>query len=185
MILSALSFLTTELNDYFNSVLQLLEPKAIMSAHVNPDGSPVTDILNKVSVTLINLEPEMTVRNLTPDRVGAGELRLNPAVKLNLRVLFAANFSEYSESLKFLGLILAFFQGHNLFTPHSSPRFAKGIDRLVVELESTTYQEWSFLWGMLGTKAMPGVVYKVRMITIQDNVVQGSAPLVTGLGVNS
>ena len=184
MVLSALSFLTTELNEYLTTALQLLEPKALLLAPVNLDGSPATDLLDKVIVTLLNLEPEVTVRNLTPGQAHMGELRPNSALKLNLRVLFAAHFSDYAESLKFLELILAFFQEHNLFTSHSAPQLAKGID-LVVELESTTYQEWGFLWGMMGTKAMPGAIYKVRMMTTQNNVVPGTARIVTELGVTS
>jgi len=186
MIASALSFITDELNAYFNATFQPLEPKAILSAHVNSDGTPATDITNKVSVTLINLEPESTVRNMTPTRGGGvGDFVLNPALKLNLRVLFAANFSEYTESLKFLGSTLAFFQGHSVFTAQNSPLLDKNFDRLVVELETTSYQEWSFLWGMLGTKYMPGVVYKIKMVTIQSAVVQGAASTLGGIAINS
>lgn len=185
MIYSALSFLTAELNDYFNRCFQLTEEKAILSAHVSSDGSPMTDILNKVSVTLVNLEQETTVRNLPPDRSGSGEQsRINPAIKLNLRVLFAANFSDYAESLKFLDSTLSFFQGHGVFTPQNSPRLDTSIDRLTVDLESTSYNEWSYLWGMLGLKYLPGVVYRVRMVTIQDQIIQTITPTVKGLGIN-
>lgn len=185
MLASALSFLTTELNDYFHQCFQLVEDKAVLSARVSLSGDSVTDILNKVSVTLVNLTPESTVRNLAPERPGNGELRLNPAVRLNLQVLFAANFNEYSESLKFLDSTLAFFQSHPFFTPQNAPRLDRSIDRLVLELETLTYHEWSNLWGMLGSKCMPGVVYKVRLVTIQGGAVQDRTPGVSGLGINS
>jgi len=186
MIYEALSFLTTELNDYFNRTSQLTEEKAILSAHVSSDGSPVTEILNKMSVTLVNLEQETTTRNLQPERNSSSDqTRLNPTIKLNLRVLFAANFTDYSEALKFLDKTLSFFQGHTLFTPQSAPRLPAGLDRLTVELEPISYSEWSYLWGMLGLKYMPGAVYRVRMVSVQDNIVQGVIPAVRGVGLGS
>lgn len=172
-----------ELNDYLNTVVPGTEPRAVLSSQANSEGArPDTD---KVSVTLINLEPESTVRNLLPDRQSGGEFaRVNPALKLNLNVLFAANFKEYDEALKFLSSTLAFFQGHSVFTSQTSPRLHRSIDRLVVELQASTYQDWSHLWGMLGSKHMPGVVYKVKMISIQDGISLGNTPAVSGLGVN-
>ena len=155
----------------------------VLSGHVSTSGSPVTGILNKISITLINLEPEATLRNLQPDRAG-GLPRQNPAISLTLSVLVAANFEDYEESLKFVGSTLAFFQGHSVFNPQSSPAMPAGIDRLVVELETTNYQQWGYLWGMLGSKYMPGVVYKLRLVTIQNGAIQGSSPAVGGLGVN-
>jgi hypothetical protein len=178
MIYKALSFITNELNDYFNTVYQPLESKAVLSAHVNADGSAVTDLLNKVSLTLINLEPEATIRNLPSERSSSPELRPNLPLRLSLRVLVAANFSDYKDSLRFLSSTLAFFQGHNAFTPQNAPRLDKDIERLIVELETTSSQEWSYLWGMLGTKYMPGAVYKIRLISIQDGGGQAAAPLV-------
>jgi hypothetical protein len=186
MIFQALSFLTNELNAYLKSEFQTPQSKATLSAHVNSGGSSVADLDNQISVTLINLEPESTVRNLLPDRSGPGPYQYaNPALKLNLRVLFAANFGDYSESLKFLGSTLAFFQGHALFTPQNAPLLDPAFDRLTVELETTSYQDWSYLWGMLGAKHMPGVIYKIKMITIQDGVVLSSTPAVTSVGVTS
>ncbi len=186
MINTALTFLADELNDYLQSLYPTPEPKTILSAHVSLDASPVTDILNKISVTLVNLEPEATMRNISADRLGKeGDfLRINPAVKLNLLVLFAANFTDYSESLKFLTAVLTFFQGRNVFTPQNSPRLAPTLERLVLELVPTTFQEWSFLWGMLGTRYVPGAVYRLRMIVIQDSKVLDSSPAIQTIAVN-
>lgn len=186
MILQALSFLTNELNTYLKSAYQLQQSKATLAAHVNASGAAAEDMQNQMSVTLINLEPESTVRNLLPDRSGSGvHQQLNPALKLNLRVLFAANFSDYTEALKFLGSTLTFFQGHSVFTPLGYPLLDNAFDRLTVELETTSYQDWSYLWGMLGAKHMPGVIYKIKMITIQDGVVLSTSPAITTVDIAS
>ncbi len=184
MLLQALSFLTNELDTYLKSEYQLLQSKVTLAAHVNESGASAEDIQNQVSVTLINLEPESTVRNLLPDRSGSGvHQQFNPALKLNLRVLFAANFNDYPEALKFLGSTLTFFQGHSVFTPNTYPLLDSAFDRLTVELETTSYQDWSYLWGMLGAKHMPGVIYKIKMITIQDGVVLNTSPAITTVDV--
>jgi hypothetical protein len=185
MLTNALSFITQELNDYFNRTFQPLEPKAVLSAHVTADGTPAADIVNKVSVTLINLEPEATVRNVPTAYRGADtRLQINPTINLNLHVLFAANFSEYTEALKFLEGTLAFFQSQTIFTPQNSPRLDKVFDRLAVELEAMSYQEWSHIWGILGTRYMPSVVYKIRMVPIQSGAVQSSIAPLSSVGIN-
>ena len=186
MIDVALTFLVQELNDYLTPIYQPAEPLVVLSAHVGPDGAPAADIVNKISATLVNLEPEPTVRNLSADRVNTnGEYqRINPAIRLNLLVLLAANFNDYTESLKFLAAILTFFQGHGLFTPQTAPRLPPALDRLVVELEPTSYLAWSQLWGMLGTKYAPGAVYRLKMLTIQENRIQETLPPVRSVVVN-
>jgi len=185
MLYKALSFLTSELNDYFSRTYQLTEDRAVLSAHVNADGTSATGIVNKVSVSLVNLAPEATVRNLPPERVGNGELRMSPAIKLNLWVLFAASFGDYDESLKFLSSTLTFFQSRPVFTAQNSPRLDRSFDRLVLELETMNYHELSNLWGIVGSKYMPSAVYKVRLVTIQGGAVLDRSPGVSGLGINS
>ena len=182
MIFQVLSFLTEELNTYLKAEFQTPQAKAILAAHVGVAGANAADFDNQMSLTLINIASEPTVRNLLPSRSGAGpHQQLGPALKLNLRVLLAANFSEYSESLKFLGSTLAFFQGHPAFTIPPASSLAAVVDRLTVEMEDTSYQDWSYLWGMLGAKHMPGVVYRVKMITIQDDVVLGTTPAISSV----
>ena len=181
MIDLALTFLRDELSSYLADLYQIPD-KAILASPTQPGGAMGADHSNTVSLTLVNLEPETTIRNMTADRVQNDEHQhLNPALKLNMKVLFATNFSDYTESLKFLAATLTFFQGRNIFTPQNSPRL-KHFDRLVMELEPTTYQEWSFLSGMLGTKHTPSAVYKVRMISIQNGNVQSRASVILGVG---
>ncbi len=175
MIDFALTFLRDELSSYLTSLYKLPD-KAILASPAAQGGAPQPE--NTISITLVNIEPEATVRNMAADRMQGTEFqKLNPALKLNLKVLFATNFTDYAESLKFLSATLAFFQGRNVFTPQNSPRL-KFLDRLLLELEPTTYQEWSFISGMLGIKHTPSAVYKVRLLTIQEGTVQHRLPVV-------
>ena len=49
------------------------------------------------------------------------------------------------------------------------------IERLVVELYSLNLEQQNHLWGYLGGKYLPSVVYKVRLVRIQEDAVRGEA----------
>ena len=55
-----------------------------------------------------------------------------------------------------------------MLTAQNTPALDARLDRVIIELETVETQEWSYLWGMLGTKCLPAVVYKVRMLTLQE-----------------
>lgn len=142
MILQALAFLTQELNTYLKGAFNTPQTRAVLAAHVGPAGESSAELDNQMSLTLINIGTEPTLRNQQPSRSGSGpHQQQNPALKLKLRVLVAANFGDYSEALKFLGSTLAFFQScPSLATTPGTPLDA-AIDRLTVELEDTSYQD--------------------------------------------
>jgi hypothetical protein len=186
MIDVALTFLVAELNDCLRASYSPTEAKAVWSAHCSPDASPVAEILNKVSVTLVNLEPDSTLRKVLADWMSTGDelLRRNPAIQLNLLVLFAAHFSDYPESLNVLTAVLTFFEDRNVFTPQNSPRLALAFERLTLELVPTSQQDVRFLWGTLGPRYAPGAVYRLRMSTLQKSKVQESTPAIQAMAVN-
>ena len=175
MIHLALQALVAELNAYLKRVFSLpdSQPLVLLTALTAPDGSANADTLNKLCLTLVGLEQETTMRNGAAVRMQAGSNGLeytpgNPAVRLNVRVVLAANFSDYPEALKFLSAAIAFFQRKNVLTAQNTPALDARLDKVIIELETVETQEWSYLWGMLGTKCLPAVVYKVRMLTLQE-----------------
>lgn len=189
MIHFALQVLVAELNAYLKRVFSLADSQSIvlLTALTAPDGSAIADTLNKLCLTLVGLEQETALRNSVAGRLQRGSqgleyLRANPAVRLNLRVVLAANFSDYAEALKFLSASIAFFQRKNVLNPLNAPAMDAQLDKIIIELESVETQEWSYLWGMLGTKCLPAVVYKVRMLTLQE-VPDGQAlPAISAIG---
>ncbi|MCA8829724.1 DUF4255 domain-containing protein [Hymenobacter pini] len=183
MIQQALQALTDELNSYLNQVFHLTDnqDRALLTPYTGPDGNSLPTTLNRLCITLVNLEQETTLRNgpagrATPGTNGPEYARSNPAIRLNLRVLLAANFSDYSEALKFLGAGLTFFQRKNVLTAQNTPTLDRRLEKVLVELETATTHEWSQLWGMLGSKYLPGVLYKVRMLTLQDDADGATLP---------
>lgn len=187
MIHLALKALVVELNAYLKRVFSLTDSQSIvlLSALASPDGTANADTLNKLCITLVGLEQESTMRNGAAGRMQEGgqgleHTRTNPAVRLNLRVVLAANFSDYAEALKFLSAAIAFFQRKNVLTAQNTPALDAQLDRVIIELATVETQEWSYLWGMLGTKCLPAVMYKVRMLTLQEMPDGQARPAIRG-----
>lgn len=108
----------------------------------------------------------------------------NPKIFLNLYLLFGVNLSDYTESLKRLSYIIQFFQYRNVFTPLTSPTLPTGIEELIFDLETLTFQDLNNLWGIMGSKYLPSVIYKMRLITISEDFAQGQAGLIMEVAVN-
>lgn len=180
MIYEALTCLTNEMNDYLKLKLSAVEDKVVLSGLVNPDGSMAAQGENKVLLTLVNLEKETVARKATLP---------NKAVdmNINLYVLFSAYFgaTNYAEALRFLSFVVGYLQQKNVFTRTNTPRLDKNIQKLIVEMESLTSERLNNLWGSLGAKYIPSVLYKVRMLTYDESVLREFRPDITGVGVAS
>ena len=123
-----------------------------------------------LGMILTNIEEERIHKVQTPySKKQDGTLqKVNPEIKLNLYVLVASRSADnHNTGLIRLGHVIDFFQLRNLFTPQTSPTLPQGINKLVVELITLTFEQQNHLWGTLGCKYMPSVLYKVRMLTVQ------------------
>ncbi len=124
-----------------------------------------------ITILLVNLEEDYTFRSgAARERMSnqEGNSQNNPSIYLNLYILFAANFSNYSQSLQFLSLIIKFFQSHRVFDRHNSPSLNSEIEKLTLELVNLPFTEQRDVWAALGMSYMPSVIYKVRMVVFSD-----------------
>jgi len=177
MINDAIAFIAAELNSFLKSSFSVAEDKVTIASIVNIDGSVPAKNLDKVVITLINIEHETSIRNTPSVKILKDtSVHINPPLNINLLLLFSASFTDYQESLKFISGTISFFQGRYSFDQQNHAKLNPGIEKLIFELEKTSYQEWSFLWGMLGGRYLPSVIYKMRMLTIQENVATAETP---------
>jgi len=140
---------------------------------------------NNAFITLVNIEEDRISKS--PDnyiRTNNGIVYQNPTVFLNLYVLFATNLNSYEESLTRLSYIIQFFQFQNVFTPLDSPGLPQGIDKLIFDLKTLSFQDLNNLWGILGSKYLPSVVYILRLVTITSDFDMGNVPLLHEIVVN-
>lgn len=135
--------------------------------------------LGAVSLLLINVEQEETLRapNLYRRTLPDGTVQnVNPEVRLNLYVLFVANYQQYEDSLRTLSNIIQFFQNHRLFTQFNAPILDDGIEQLVIELVTPAFGEQNEIWGALRAHYHPSVLYKIKTLIYEGDVTSPSAP---------
>lgn len=194
MIDKVILFFETELNQFMSNRFGLtgespIEPNTILD-QAGSNGLSA----GKVGITLVNIEEERMVKAQLPyePSVSSGSLkRRNPEIKLNLFLLFAANFdagtsgsANYKESLKRLSGVIGFFQSRSIFTQENSPGLDSSITRLTAELYTLPMEQQNYLWAALGAKYLPSVIYKIRLITIQEGVQLGSDKPITQVEAN-
>ena len=191
MIDQVLTFLNTQLDSYLrlkldagnsNPFIQLANIWSDTEGSGTPTGTSAP--LNAF-ITLVNIEEDRISKS--PEnhvRKDNGTIYKNPKVHLNLYILFAVNLSSYTESLKRLSYIIQFFQYRYVFTPLDSPDLPAGVEKLILDLNTLTFQDLNNLWGILGSKYLPSVMYKLRLISISEEFVQGDAPLLHQITIN-
>lgn len=175
MIDKSLEILGDELNSYLKKVSKNIgtTTKAVELCPVTKADGATGVPQNTVGLSLVGVEEEKVLKaEITPTRDENGQYRYqNPELRLNLYILIAANFNEYKSSLENLSAILRHFQSKHVFTRQNTPEMDASIKRLQVELYSLTFEQQNHLWGSIGGKYLPSVLYKVRMLSIQEGSV--------------
>ena len=186
MIAEALNIIKTELGIYIQSLGDNGNVKDVVLGNIaqfeNDDTGALKD---KIVITLVNSEEESALKNSGNYYRFNGNLNFhNPPVYLNLYVLFSANWqSKYEVALKRLSSVIEFFQGKHVFTIQNSPESIndkkhfndpKFIElRLILDMYTMTFEQINHLWGSLGGKQIPFVMYKVRLVKIDaDKIVR-------------
>lgn len=175
MIDTALKIIKDEIQTFLRLKMKTdsSEEKIYLAPAVDENGKiPVND--NSVSMSLVKIEEDRVNTSYTRSSEITKNNKVhyyNPPVRLNLYVLFAATFSDYTEALKFVSYIISFFQSKNVFTPANTPALDPNFGRITMELYSQSLEEQNYLWAMLGSSYRPSVLYKLRMLTIQEGLI--------------
>ena len=167
----ALKFLTSELNTYLSTQMTSTSEEVVrMSKLVDDAGKYAFE--NSIAASIINIEEDRVFKSQTPDRIytNGQHIVLEPELKLNLHVIFAANFDvkNYDQALKYISYVLTFFQSHSAFTSVEYPALDPSIEKLTIELQSLSYEQLNQVWAFIGAKQLPSVIYKVRMVSLQS-----------------
>lgn len=186
MIDKTLSFLLGELNAYLYNRFRDDRARAVLSAVVKQDGTVPEETTNKIVLTLINIEREAAAANAAPQYRGERDnlARVSPPLNVNLLLLISASFeANYAESFKLLSAVLGFLQSKPVFTHQNAPRLPRELEKLSFQWVDMDLQAINNLWSVLGSHYLPSVVYKARLLTIQDAWIQELTPPITGVGV--
>lgn len=185
MMYTAVKFVVDELNVFLRQKFMTDSDAVLLDRIQEPDGSISPNIIDKVVVSLVNAQ-RTTVQGHAPESAsptgGSARVHSSP-LYLNLSILVSASFIDYAEALKHLSATAVFFQSRKDMTRTSLYDLPAGIEKLDLQLESTTTQELSNLWGMMGGRHYPCLLYKLRMITIDGHSLIHEVPDITKPGV--
>lgn len=199
MIHSALSFITQELNEYLKLKTDTPDVNRVFLTSVATETDGVVIPEGSLGLSLINIEEERVFKDQKTTVVNEDGIaeKMNPEIKLNLYILITANFQDtsrqdpsddYVEGLKQLSYVISFFQSKFVFTPDNSPAMA-GFDpqlkKLIVELYSYSFEQLYNFWTVVGTKYLPSVLYRIRLIRFQERAVKDQNLPIEKIGINS
>lgn len=137
--------------------------------------------IDNIGCSIVNIEEERVLKSHLPDYTTINGLQVaaEPELKLNLHLLFAAHFTHYDQALKYLALLLTFFQSRPIFTSDQYPALPSILGKLTMELLSLNYEQLNQIWAFVGAKQLPSVVYRLRLVTLQDTRPTGMQPPIT------
>ncbi len=147
-----------------------------------------------VDFSMVNMREEKTLKNLPNQTRNNVTLRVayeNPPVFLNFHILVVATHSNYANALLMLSRTIRFFQFKNVFDQDSvAPASvttnapANALDqlesfKLIFDLYSPSMEEVNHLWGTLGGKQYPFVLYTLRLLELKFRAVYAEGGLIT------
>ncbi len=187
MIHQVLPAIVNEMRGYLESKFGLAEDQVVLGNIVNQDGSLAVDG-NKLVVSLINISRDGSKGSVKT--IGGNN---NPPVYINLYLMFSAvynqnniNSQDYMEALKMISGVISFFQGRNSFDQADTPDFPADAVKVLMEMENVEFRELVNLWSLSGAKYVPSVVYRLRSLNMEEDLVTDELPPVGGLngGIN-
>ena len=187
MLDSALILLREELNEYIRSLPGNNDPSYVVLGNASAIDNEGNDALRGTLIlSLVNIEEESTLKNgKTYQKMPNGTVRYEePPVYLNLYLLASANFPDnYTNALIRLSQTIRFFQGKHSFNlqntvsatilaaandPLNPDRDALAGLEIYLDLYAMTFEQINHLWGSLGGKQIPFVMYKLRLVMLRE-----------------
>lgn len=187
MIYEALQIISEQLDSYLSTsgLSNLVELENIALLETTSENSGKLN--NKVVLTLLNLKEEATLKNL-PNYAVINKTTTeykNPPIHLNLYLLISANCNTYINSLRCISKTIEFFQGKRIFTSENTVYETKEdfeileSFKLITELYTPTFEELNYIWGTLGGRQLPSVIYKIQLIEIDRKQLAGIGKVIT------
>ena len=195
MLTHALTIVIKELNIHLNdSYGDVSDPVALGNIAEGIGTSNESPQRGKIYLTVVNIKEEKALKNLpnyVRNDVTLKAMYENPPTFINLLVLVTATHKGYADALLALSRVIRFFQFKNVFTQDNVAPISmtenqpvNSLDqletfKLIFDLYSPTMEEVNHLWGTLGGKQYPFVLYMLRMLELRFKAVQSESGLIT------
>lgn len=196
MISEAAIFIRDEVQRYLISRSVVSEEQVILGNIALLESQEV--MADKLVISVVNIEEEATLKNgqnYLKNPIRNNIESIQPPVYINLYMLFSATLSSsdnnmdisYQGALSRISHVIEFFQSKKVFTLQNSPNFSPTSMetdeanyyelRLIPELYTLSFEQINHLWGSLGGKQSPFVLYKIRLVKIQGQI-SADVPLI-------
>ncbi|MBK9337284.1 MAG: DUF4255 domain-containing protein [Lewinellaceae bacterium] len=175
MIKETVEYLANELNRVLNNGNN--DPMYVLDnvARLDLDSSAASSgNRDKVLLTVVNIEEEKTLKNdpfyvrRNDPQEGIQIDKRNPTIYINLYLLVSCS-AEYGTALDRIGTVLEYLQGKNVFTADTADpgdQYPEKVEKIILDLFSLNFEQVNHLWGVLGGKYVPSVLYKLRLLPI-------------------
>ena len=160
------------------------------------ESNATTNLDNSIVFTVVNIEEESTLKNIpafSKNLVGKARYE-NPPIYLNVYLLISCSSKsitgdmEYIDTLTRLSHVIRFFQGKNSFVQYDPTKIGPFDDimdfKIKAELYTMTFEQINHLWGVLGGKQMPSVLYKLRLVALTSRRLLREVPLIEEIDAN-
>lgn len=177
MIHNIITAIAARSNEYIKNKLGVDEDIVIVRSLVDLKGNVSQGIENKVSVFLLSIEEEKLAKNSSSNRVIN-----NPTINININIMFAAYYPDlnYVESLRYVSLVIEFFQRNPIFNFSNTRGIPVNVPRLHVEIYNLNMPDTMRLWGAIGTKYIPSCAYKIKQVIFDSEIFTEDIPPVMG-----
>ena len=195
MISHALTIAANELSSHLQDAYGQAPPSvALGNLSEGVAGGPGGVARDMLVISVVNVMEEKTLKNVphyVRNDVTLTARYENPPTFLNFLILVTATHANYADALLVLARAIRFFQFRNVFTqdnvaPASITTNAPPnlLDRLVefkliFDVYTATLDEVNNLWGTLGGRQYPFVLYSLRMLDLKFSAVQSEGGLIT------
>lgn len=185
MIYETLEIIKDQIGQFLDA--KLSETNSVVMENVAKlEDITVTMMNDKVVLTLLNLEEEIALKNKPNVNFVNGEyVYKNKPINLNLYILFSANKTTYTTAITALSFIIEFFQNKKVFTQTNTvlnPTILALSNikefKFNIELYTPTFEQQNYIWGTLGGKSVPNVMYKVSIVKVEGtNISEKGIPI--------
>lgn len=183
MIKEAMTYVVQELNGYFHQVLSPKPVRELVSLSTIVDQNGEISVQDEATLicSLLNIEEEKKggATNGRNDR--------RQPINLVLYTMISAYFPGKltGEALGFLSMVIQYFDENPVFNTSISPGLDSGIHRMSWEIYNPDFMEVSNLWGAVGAKLMPSVIYKVRLLQVPKERLQSKVPVIQEIDIQT
>ena len=177
MVHNVITSIAIKLDEFIKNKLSVNNDTVIVSSLVDIKGNLNQDVENKISIFLIHIEEETVTKNATKFSQGN-----SPPVKINIMLMFSAYFPNfnYFEALRYVSLVIEFFQRTNVFDDSNTEGLPPNANRISCELFNISIDEIGKLWGNIGANYVPSVCYKFKQILFDGENISQDIPQILG-----